>query len=59
MPKWKKDETEFTVSLGYNEVKGYWCTIPKPIVKLLGEPEKVTFEVKPSKKVEVKGESLN
>lgn len=53
MPKWKKDETEFTVSLGYNDVKGYWVTVPKPIVELLGEPEKITFEVKPSKRIEI------
>lgn len=52
MPKWKKDETEFTVSLGYNDVKGYWVTVPKPIVQILGEPDKITFEVK-GKKVEV------
>lgn len=54
MPKWKKDETEFTVSLGQNDVKGYWCTIPKPIVELLGEPDKITFEITKNKKIEVK-----
>ena len=53
MPKWKKDETEFTVSLGQNDVKGYWCTVPKPIVELLGEPEKLIFSVE-GKKIEVK-----
>ena len=53
MPKWKKGETEFTVSLGYNEVKGYWVTVPKPIVELLGTPDKITFEIKPSKKIEI------
>jgi hypothetical protein len=53
MPKWKKDETEFTVSLGQNEVKGYWCTVPKPIVELLGEPQRITFEIKGNKKIEV------
>ena len=53
MPKWKEGATEFTVSLGKNKIKGYWVTVPKPIVNLLGEPDKVTFEVK-GKKVEVK-----
>ena len=54
MPKWKKDETEFTVSLGQNDVKGYWCTVPKPIVELLGEPERITFEITKSHKIEIK-----
>ena len=57
MPKWKKDETQFTVSLGQNDVKGYWCTVPKPIVELLGEPESLTFEINKSK-IEVKAGSL-
>ncbi|MHB2037146.1 MAG: hypothetical protein ACYCPW_10455 [Nitrososphaerales archaeon] len=53
MPKWKKDETEFPVSLGYNEVKGYWVTVPKPIVELLGVPKKIKFLVKAKGKIEV------
>ena len=52
MPKWKEGATEFTVSVEYHKVKGYSCTIPKPIVELLGEPKKLTFEVK-GKKIEV------
>jgi hypothetical protein len=54
MPKWKKDETEFSVSLGYQEVKGYWITVPKPIVQLLGTPKKVIFKLK-GKRIEVEG----
>jgi hypothetical protein len=57
MPKWKKDETEFTVSVNKHETRGYQVNIPKPIMELLGEPEKITFEVKPSKRVEVKSET--
>lgn len=53
MPKWKKGETEFTVSLGYNDAKGYWVTVPKPIVEMLGEPRKITFEVRADKRIEV------
>ncbi|MGH2637680.1 MAG: hypothetical protein ACRDF4_00065 [Rhabdochlamydiaceae bacterium] len=55
MPKWKKGETEFSVSLGFNEVKGYWCTIPKPIVEKLGEPKRVLFSIK-SNKIELSAE---
>jgi len=53
MPKWKEGATEFTVSLGENKVKGYWVTVPKPIVELLGTPEKITFMVKSKGKIEV------
>ena len=53
MPKWKEGATEFTVSLGENKVKGYWETVPKPIVELLGTPEKITFMVKSKGKIEV------
>jgi hypothetical protein len=53
MPKWKEGATEFTVSLGENKVKGYWVTVPKPIVEHLGIPEKITFLIKPKGKIEV------
>ena len=58
MPKWKKGETEFSVSLGFDKKKGYWVTVPKPIVQLLGEPDKITFEIK-GKKIEVSATSQN
>jgi hypothetical protein len=45
MPKWKKDAKEFTVSVNYNETRGYQSSIPKPIIDLLGEPEQVTFVI--------------
>ncbi len=53
MPKWKKDETEFPVSVGFNEVKGYWVTVPKPIIEFLGKPDRITFLIKGKTKVEV------
>jgi hypothetical protein len=53
VPKWKKDATEFTVSVNYHETRGAQCSIPKPIVELLGEPSVITF-IKKDKKVEVK-----
>ncbi|BDQ31545.1 hypothetical protein NZNM25_05420 [Nitrosopumilus zosterae] len=45
MPKWKEDAKEFTVSVNYNENRGYQSSIPKPIMDLLGDPEKVTFVI--------------
>jgi hypothetical protein len=46
MPKWKKDETEFTVSVTHHEHRGYQCYIPKPIMEKLGNPESLKFVVK-------------
>ena len=45
MPKWKEDAKEFTVSVNYNEIRGYQSSIPRPIMDLLGDPEKITFVV--------------
>lgn len=45
MPKWKKDAKEFTVSVNYNEARGYQSSIPKPIMEALGQPESITFLV--------------
>ncbi|MGD0330088.1 MAG: hypothetical protein ABSB40_06525 [Nitrososphaeria archaeon] len=53
MPKWKKDETKFTVSVNYEEKRGAQSSIPKPIVDALGKPTRITFLLR-GKKVEVK-----
>lgn len=45
MPKWKKDASEFTVSVNYNESRGYQSSIPKPVIEALGEPASITFEI--------------
>lgn len=45
MPKWRKDSTEFTVSVNYNENRGYQSSIPKPIMEALGQPDSITFMV--------------
>ena len=45
MPKWKKDEKKFTVSINHNEHRGYQSSIPKPIIEMLGIPDKITFEI--------------
>ena len=52
MPKWKEGATEFIVAVNHHETRGYQCNIPKPIMDLLGEPEKVKFVVK-GKRIEV------
>ncbi len=53
MGRWKKGATEFTVSVSYEEKRGYQSYVPKPVMKVLGEPESITYSVK-GKKVEVK-----
>jgi len=53
LPKWKKDANQFTVSVNHNETRGYQSSIPKPVMETLGNPDKITFVVKPKKKVEV------
>lgn len=57
MPKWKKDATEFTVGVNYHPTRGAACAIPKPIIELLENPNRITFRVK-GKKVEVRPATL-
>ncbi len=59
MPKWKKDATEFTVSVGYHEVRGYQVYVPRPVIEALEihtdktkDPKPITFVIK-KKKVEI------
>jgi hypothetical protein len=57
VPKWKKDATEFTVSVNFNKDRGYQSSIPKPIIDALGDPEKVTFVIDGKNvRIKVKGE---
>jgi hypothetical protein len=51
MPKWKKDETEFTVSVTYHKHRGYQSYIPKPIIEKLGNPDSLKFVVKDNNEV--------
>ncbi|MDE1813206.1 MAG: hypothetical protein KGH87_06655 [Thaumarchaeota archaeon] len=55
MPKWKKDAKEFTVSVNFNEDRGYQSSIPKPIIDVLGDPKKVTFVID-GKNIKIKPE---
>lgn len=52
MPKWKKDQKEFAVSVTYHEQRGSQCYVPKPILDMLGNPKRIKFTVK-SKRIEV------
>jgi bifunctional DNA-binding transcriptional regulator/antitoxin component of YhaV-PrlF toxin-antitoxin module len=52
MPRWKEGSLEFTVSVNSHETRGYQCTIPKPVIEVLGDPEKITFVIK-GRKVEI------
>lgn len=45
MTRWKKDETEFIVSLFIDKSRGSMCIVPKPIVERLGSPEKIKFMI--------------
>jgi hypothetical protein len=52
MPKWKKGAKEFTVGVNYNDKRGYQSSIPKPVIDVLGNPEKIKFIID-GKKVEI------
>jgi hypothetical protein len=52
MPRWKKDQKEFTVSVTYHQHRGYQSYLPKPIMEMLGNPNTVKFIIK-NKKVEL------
>jgi hypothetical protein len=53
MPKWRKDEKEFKVSVTYHEHRGCQTYLPKPIIEMLGNPESIKFIVKKNSKIEV------
>jgi hypothetical protein len=54
-PKWKKEQKEFAVSVTYHEQRGSQCYIPKPIMKILGNPKKIKFSIK-NKRIEIEAE---
>ena len=43
MPKWKKDATEFSVSVSNDGNGSNVCRIPKPIIERLGHPDRIKF----------------
>jgi hypothetical protein len=52
LPKWKKDATEFEVSVTHHEHRGYQAYLPKPIMEKLGDPKAIKFVIK-GKKIEL------
>jgi hypothetical protein len=52
MPRWRKDQTEFTVSVTYHEHRGCQTYLPRPIMEMLGNPRAIKFIIK-NKKIEV------
>jgi hypothetical protein len=53
MPKWKKDATEFTVTVNFHETRGFQLNVPRPVMEHLSRPERVTFVIK-REKIEVR-----
>jgi len=53
MAKWKKDQTKFPVGVFYDERRGSMVNIPKPVLKELGEPNEIVFEIKKNKNITV------
>jgi hypothetical protein len=54
MPRWKKGQKEFTVSVTYHEHRGYQSYLPRPIMEMLGIPKAIKFIVKNNnRKIEV------
>lgn len=45
LTRWKEGEKKFEVKLT-NDFRGsIYCRVPKPIIEMLGNPEKIKFEV--------------
>ncbi|MDE0091587.1 MAG: hypothetical protein OXP12_09640 [Thaumarchaeota archaeon] len=49
MSRWKKGAREFEMNVNHNGLGSHLCRIPKPIMEMLGYPEKVRFTVKGKK----------
>ena len=45
MPRWKKGETDFTVSVNIDNNGGYVCRLPKPMIEQLGIKDKIRFRL--------------
>ena len=49
MTRWKEDETQFSVKIQYNEKRGSYVVIPKPILEKLDSPDNLLFTLKNDK----------
>ena len=52
MPKWKKDETDFTVSVNKDNRGAFVCRLPKPLVEAMEIDGRIRFRML-SSRVEV------
>lgn len=46
MPRWKKDQKEFSVKLTFDGANSTICRVPKPVMEFLGDPENLKFVIK-------------
>lgn len=53
MPKWKKNETEFNVSVTYHQHRGYQDYVTKPIMDVMITPKSIKFILKDNKRIEL------
>jgi hypothetical protein len=53
MPTWKKDAKEFEVGVNYVETRGYSSSIPKPVMDLLENPNRIKFIIQEDKTIKV------
>lgn len=50
MTRWAKDATKFTVSVTRNvTARTNYSYIPRPVLRLLGDPKHLTFEIEDGK----------
>jgi hypothetical protein len=45
LTRWKKDAKEFTVKLTNDYAGSIICRVPKPILEMLGKPDRIKFEI--------------
>lgn len=45
VPKWKKDQMEFPVTVSSHETRGFQAYIPKPLMEMLGNPKSIKFVI--------------
>jgi len=45
LSRWKKDEKEFSVTLGDDKSGSLICRVPKPILDRLGSPSSIKFVI--------------
>jgi hypothetical protein len=57
MPRWKKGEKEFRVSIMYHEHRGCQTYLPRLVVEVLGNPKTIRFIVNNKRREEKRREA--